>query len=152
MVKDDVSDCSAARLAKARRLGARLAREWWDASPDRSVGICDRCNRDIPRGEGYLCPQGSLGSADLLCRWCFRADCFTDIDIESQETAKERQRSEAKGSLFLGVPICASLAIVWSPWWWIGAGLAATFGIVALVHARRGSSAGDGSGAWFHTE
>ena len=48
---------------KIRLFWSLAARQWWPSRPA-DVGICDFCNRDISRGEGYL--KGS----SLLCAAC----------------------------------------------------------------------------------
>jgi len=60
----------------------RLALDFWELS-GKSSGICDRCNAEVQRGDGYVCKPEVLGTRlgyglmdasgipDLVCETCF---------------------------------------------------------------------------------
>jgi len=55
--------------AKAEPPEAEAARRWWEETGV-EVSACDRCDRGLRRGEGYLIQRGEK-SVELLCRSCF---------------------------------------------------------------------------------
>ncbi len=60
-----------ADIEAIRRYWRELARSWWQ-SEQHSQAICDRCNNDIARGQGYL------SGTSLICENCVRKGLMSE--------------------------------------------------------------------------
>ncbi len=113
-----------------RHQAARLASHWWTEPGRPQVAICDSCNGDVHRGQGYLNPVGLFGTPDLLCRSCFDPSVFTTGTRRQSGTQTASRSDVIQGGWTL---VLAGIGLGWfvSAWWW----LAVPAGLICLFTA-----------------